>query len=148
MANSGKSSSFGLLLLLLLALVAAGGWNYHKNYQAEMADRTAKPFAGYDTSGLQQLAGAYRAEIDGMHSEYQQLRGARSAVRNTQGVREGVKQFERVQRNTKRLREITEELATREARVREIEEELAHRERLAGGLAVHFERLTGYPLPI
>ena len=76
------------------------------------------------------------------------LRGSRSGVRETRGVAEGVREFERVQRSSGRLRDLTTELATREARIREIEQELARRESAASGLALHLQRLTGVALPI
>lgn len=143
-----KSGSGGLLLILLLVLAGAGGWNYHRNYQIEQAESSQSTFAGYDTAGLTQLAEAYRLEAAELEARYQQLRGSRSKVHNTQGVEAGVRQFERVQRSSVQLRDVTTELATREARVREIEAELLLRESAAGGLALHLKRLTGVALPI
>lgn len=144
----GRSGNLGLLLILLVVLAGAGGWNYHRNYQAEIAERSASRFSGYDTEGLEQLAAAYRSELDVYRSQYRTLEGGRVSVRNTTGVGEGIEQFERVRRSGDRLRAVKTELATREARVAEIEQELATRRSAASGLRLHLERLTGASLPI
>ena len=146
--SEGKSGNVGLLLVLLVALAGAGGWNYQRNYQIEQAERSKSRFAGYDTAGLTQLADAYRSELAGLDGRYQSLRGSRAQVRNTQGVEEGVAQFERIQRSNTRLREVTTEVATREARVNEIDQELSRRASAASGVKLHLERLTGMKLPI
>ena len=146
--GEGKSGSGGLALILLTVLVAVGGWNYHRNYQLELAERKLTSLSGYDTAVLTQLVAAYRLEVDGLEGKYQQLRGARTRVRQTVGVEAGVREFERVQRSANRLRDVTTDLASREARVREIDAELATRKSAARGIALHLQRLTGLELPI
>ena len=146
--GQGKAGSGAMVGLLLLVLIGLGGWNYHRNYQIEQAERGQSAFSGYDSASLSQLAEAYRAEMEGLDQHYQQLRGARTRIRGTRGVQEGVREFERVQRATNQLRNATTELASREARIREIDAELARREALGSGLALHFTRLTGLKLPI
>jgi predicted negative regulator of RcsB-dependent stress response len=146
--GEGKAGSGGLALILLLVLIGLGGWNYHRNYQLELAERSQETFSGYDTESLEQLAEAYRLEAAALESQYQKLRGARSSVRETTGVAAGVREFERVQRASSQLRDVTTELATREARAKQIEQELARRESAASGLALHMQRLTGVKLPI
>ena len=83
-----------------------------------------------------------------MSGEFESLNTNRTSVRKTVGVGEGVREFERVQRSAKRLRDLTTEVATREARIREIEEEQQFRSATANGAALHFKRLTGLALPI
>ena len=104
--------------------------------------------AGYDTASLEQLAAAYRAELEGFQAEYRRLKGARASVRSTQGVEAGVREFERVQGTASRLRDVTTEVASREARIQEIEQELARRGWAATGFALHLQRLTGVAIPI
>ena len=144
----GKGGSAAMIGILLVILVGIGGWNYHRNYQIEQAERSQTTFSGYDSASLEQLAEAYRAEVQGLEQQYQQLRGARTRVRQAAGVGAGVREFERIQRIGDRRRVVTGELASREARVLEIDAELARREALGQGFKLHFARLTGFQLPI
>ena len=140
--------SLGMALVLLLVLMALGGWNYHRNYQIEQSERSQSTFSSYPLESLEQLVAAYRLEAEALQQRYDRLHGQRAKVRSTQGVEAGVQEFERVQRVSRQRREVTTELATREARIREIEAELAQREGLGSGFALHFSRLTGLALPI
>jgi hypothetical protein len=147
-AQGKGKTSIGAVLVVLLALGAAGGWNYHRNYEAEVAERGPSSFSGYSSESLEALRVAYQIEIDGVAGEYQALKSKRTQVRAVSGVGDGVKQFEKVQRSANRLRDVTTGLAANEARVRDIDKELRYRNDTAGGFAVHFKRLTGFRLPI
>ena len=148
MADGAAKRTAASALVVLLALGVAGGWNYHRNLQAEQAAAGRTPFRGYADADLDALRAAYQAEIDGMKSEYETLVKRRARVRSTQGVGEGVAQFERVQSGKARLREITEELDSQEARVAEISAEQRRRAQLGTGLALHLRRLTGVAIPL
>lgn len=130
------------LLVLLVALCAAGGWNYHRNLQAERADQGQRVFAGYGDRDLEQLAEAYRQEIEVARRRYEASRRARPEVQERALVGDGVREFERIQRHSQRSRERTADLAEREARLEEIERELAYRAELRSGVSLHIARLT------
>ncbi len=146
MAQGGGKGAGILILLVLLA--GLGGYNYHHNYQLEKEQQGSQPFAGYDDASLEALAAAYESEIAVLQKQYDALKGRRAQVRSTHGVGDGVREFERVQAGSHRLRNVTEELATREARNREIRHEQRYRARLGRGLVLHFERLTGVTVPM
>lgn len=147
MANREAKTSGGAVLLLLLALCGLGSWNYHRNYQAELAECGPNAFSSYDDASLESLRLAYQSELDGLRGEYERLQSSRTSVRKTVGVGDGVEEFERVQRFTQRRREVTTAVASREARVREIEEEQQFRSTAMNVAALHFKRLTGIALP-
>lgn len=146
MARGERKTSMGAAWFVLLALAAVGGWNYHRNYKAELAERRPEAFSGYSTESLERLRSAYQTEIEGVSVEYQSLKSKRAQVRAVAGVGDGVKQFEKIQKSANRLREVTAELASNEARIRDINDELQYRS--ANGFGVHFKRLTGFALPI
>lgn len=146
--GKSRAGSGGLALILVVALLVLGGWNYHRNYQLEQAQRSGASMSRYDTASLIQLMEAYRLEVATLAGERQKLLAARPKVRRTAGVGAGVREFERIQRSADQLRDATGALSSREARLREIEAELATRKRAASGFALHLERLTGLERPI
>lgn len=147
MANREGKTSSGAVLLLVIGLCGLGGWNYHRNYQAELAERGPNAFSGYDDASLESLRLAYQSELEGLRREHEGSQSSRTSVRKTVGVGDGVEEFERVQRFSQRRREVTTAVASREARVREIEEEQQFRSSAMNAAALHFERLTGIALP-
>ena len=143
--REGRASS-GAVALLAIALCGLGAWNYHRNYQAELAESGPNGFSGYDDASLESLRLAYQSELEAWRREYEAPQSSRTTVRKTEGVGEGVEEFERVQRFSQRRREVATAVASREARVREIEEEQALRGSAMKTAALHFERLTGIAL--
>jgi hypothetical protein len=141
----GKAGTIAILLAILSGL---GAYNYHRNLEAERAERGNPPFAAYDDASLTALMEAYEGEITSIEGRYGALRDSRVAVRDTHLVGDGVREFERVQARVRKQRAVSEELGTREARVAEIREEQAHRERMARGWVVHVERLIGVSIPL
>ena len=147
MTNREGRASSGAVLLLAIALCGLGSWNYHRNYQAELAERGPNAFAGYNDADLESLRLAYRSELEALRKEYEGSQSSRPNVRKTAGVGDAVEEFERVQRYTQRRREIMTAIASRQARAREIEEEQEFRSSAMNAAALHFERLTGIVLP-
>ena len=96
-----KESNTGLLLVVLLALVGLGAWNYHRN---AAVDKSVKPgpYAGVPTQDLDVLIAAYRSEIDALKARGGT--GLRASARSTSGVANGVREFERVQRTAQGTR--------------------------------------------
>jgi ketosteroid isomerase-like protein len=132
----------GMLVLLLAALCALGGWNYWRNLQREQAEQSARPFAGYHDADLQALAAAYRSEVETLRKRYEATRKARPEARRQALVGDGIREFERVQRHSAREREATAELAQQEARLHDVEKELAYRAEMGSGWTLQLRRLT------
>ena len=136
--------SLPALLVLLAILAGAGGWNYHRNWQAELEAQRGRPFGEYDDKSLSQLAKAYRAELEAWKERYEGAQGSRAQLRDARNVEANVEQFARVRANNQNRREVTSEVAQREARLREIAKERKIRARNRRPEA-HWRRLTKYP---
>lgn len=138
---SDSGGKAGSLLLLLVLLVGAAGGNYYRNWRAEQAEPQSRPLSGYETAGLEKLADAYRTEIQALQAKLD--RTAHAKARDRGFIDEQVREFERVQRSTALQRELTADIAQREARLRDVEQELALRKQTGSGLQVHLRRLVG-----
>ncbi len=138
-----RSSSKGPLLLVLLALLAGfGGWNYHRNTQAEAAEY--RPYRGYSREDLDSLVSAYRAEIDTYRKRYEAATGFKVQIRNASHIGQKVREFERVQRISRATREIGARLIEREAALERIQEEKSRRGREAQRVRLFLERVFVY----
>jgi hypothetical protein len=128
-----------LVLLLLLVLGAALGYNYARNYGIDREEeKQSRPFARYSTENLAIMAEGYRIELG--TAEKKQL-GGRVQTRERYYFGDKVKEFERVQGETRRVRD-------RAIAVAEIRETLAQLEaeqerRSSGGqaLTTHLTRM-------
>ena len=138
------AGKLGLVLLLLLALGAAGSWNYHRNWKAEQQEQGNRPLSGYPTAGLEGLAMGYRAEIEALEQVAASARRQTSEAQHRTFLSERVQEFERIQRSSARIRDLNGDLRQREARLREVEQELEYRNRVeSDGLQLHLSRLIG-----
>ena len=119
-----KESNTGLLLVVLLALVGLGAWNYHRN---AAVDKSVKPgpYAGVPSKDLDVLIAAYRSEIDALKARGGT--GLRASARSTSGVANGVREFERVQRTAQGTRAAGYEISEREGAIKAIEQEKSRR---------------------
>lgn len=125
--RSRRVQAGGALVVLLgaiLALAAAGAWNYHRNLRAEAAAEAARPLSGYATADLEALAAAYRQEIEVHAARYAAARARGSEARDRAHLDQQVREFENVQRRSAATRAAGAALAEREAELRRIEEEL------------------------
>jgi hypothetical protein len=130
------------LLLMLILLIGLGGYNYHRNWKAEQ-NTGPRPFETYETEDLSQLRDAYEAEVSQYETRYSAQNQRRVRASGDDALmQERVGEFERIQRNTERLRDLGTQVAEREARLREIEKELDYRLALATGFTLHVKRLT------
>jgi len=127
------------LLLVLLLLVGAGGWNYWRNLQVEAKE--PRPYAGYSDRDLAALIDAYRNEVD-------RLEG-RSAARPGGAARaagpllgERLAAYERVRRASARRRKMETELAGQEGILRRLEREQQIRRERGRGWRLHLHRLV------
>jgi hypothetical protein len=133
------------LLVIVLLLLAAGGWNYRRNLAAEEAERAQRPLAGYDTADLESLADAYRAEVAQLSNRYDAARGQRVGTADHGFFGEQIDEYERVRRQSGRRREAGADLGQTEAALRDVETELRARGAEGGSAwSVHLRRLTTF----
>ena len=129
------------VLFVLVVLLGLGGWNYHRNLQAEARDDRPRPFKGYAEEDLEAMRAAYEHEA----AEFQKRYSAQDAKRqrSTGGglMDENLEAFERAQASSGRLRELRADVADREARLRELEQELNYRSASLSGVKLHLKRL-------
>jgi hypothetical protein len=139
----GSDVRAGQILILLVILCAAGGWNYHRN--AVIDDAVPRPYGGYSDEELNQLASAYQVEV-----EVQMERYRNSAASNKVVVRDGgllddrIDEFERVQRLSKKRRERAYRVTENQILVEQLAQEQVARERNRPVYKMIFRRLTSF----
>jgi len=119
-----KESNTALLLVVLLALVGLGAWNYQRNAAVDKSVAPG-PYAGVPTKDLDVLIAAYQSEIDTLKARGGT--GLRATARNTSNVGNGVREFERVQRRAQGTRAAGYEISEREGAIKAIEQEKSRR---------------------
>ena len=67
----------GSLVFLLLLLVGAGGWNYHRNWEIEKQTDGVRPYKSYEVEDLEALKAAYTSELGGVQSQFEQAKRRR-----------------------------------------------------------------------
>jgi uncharacterized protein HemX len=140
--GKGSGGGKGLLLLLLLAVLGgAGGYNYHRNMQAEIAEEGPRRLKGYSNQELAALAEAYQAEIEQFRQSVDAARRRKADTQDRGGLQQRVQDFEKVQANSGRQRALNGELIDRQGRLAEIEKEQGMRAPEADPLALHMKRL-------
>jgi uncharacterized protein HemX len=141
-AKRRAGKAMAQMLVLLVLVIGLGGYNYNRNLQKEETQHGPRAFEAYETEDLTALREAYSDEVSRYENRYQAQDRKRYRVDGSNGLMgENVDQFERVQRNSGRLRELRADVANREARMRDIDEELGIRVALADGFALHLKRL-------
>jgi hypothetical protein len=139
----GSDVRAGQILILLVILCAAGGWNYHRNVVID--DAVPRPYRGYSDEELNQLASAYQVEV-----EVQMERYRNSAASNKVVVRDGgllddrIDEFERVQRLSKKRRERAYRVTENQILVEQLAQEQVARERNRPVYKMIFRRLTSF----
>ncbi len=123
-----SDSRVGQILILLVVLGAAGGWNYHRNALVENA--VPRPYAEYSDAELDQLISAYRGEVDIQLERYRNS-SARSSVQVKEGglLDERISEFERVQRLGAQRKERAYEVTENQILVEQLAQERVARER-------------------
>ncbi|MCP5042339.1 MAG: hypothetical protein GY944_15040 [bacterium] len=141
--GKGGGGSGTLLFIILVLAGGLGGWNYHRNLGLEVEQREgARPFQGYSSDALEDLAAAYGEEADILERKYKASLERRNGVRDTDGLlMDKVQEFERVQKIGDSIRVATSQVADSEARLRQIRDEQAWR-RNESGWTLHLKRLT------
>lgn len=139
--QAGKAT--GQVLFLLVLVAAAGGWNYHRNWQLEKEREGARPFERYATADLEALREAYASELEGVQSRFDAARRQRARPQGDRGSIAGnVDQFARTTRTSRGIREAAAQLAERQEQIEQLDRELGLRSDLGEGLMLHLKRLT------
>jgi len=128
-----------LPVVALLALLAAGSFNYHRNWQAEA--RVPRPYAGYAQADLEALLAAYEAENAEAERRYEAARQRLGRERRAGMLDQNIAAFEAAQRDSSKARELGALLAMQQTATGEIESELERRKADADQLQVHLRRL-------
>ncbi len=139
--RSGRAT--GSLVLLILVLGVAGGWNYHRNLQFERATEGLRPYQAYSVEDLESLRSAYASELNGVRADLDSAKRKRArGVRDVGTIAGNVEQFQQTTRASSAIRMAAANVAEREDQIKELERELDIRSRFGGGLDRHFKRLT------
>ena len=128
-----------LLLVLMVALGAAGGWNYHRNVTAEAGE--PRPYAGYSDADLEALIAAYESEVGTLERSYAAAKTVRGDSRAKGHFDDQVREFERVQGISNQKRRAGVKLSVGEAELTDLRAEQARRERDADPFQVFLRRL-------
>lgn len=134
----------GSLVFVLVILLAAGAWNYHRNYRRELESAQSRPYSGYSVRDVELLRDAVAAELEVARARLaraQQGRAART-VRDQGSVAGNVRQFDRTARASEALRAASGDVAERESMKAALDRELALRADSASGWMLHLRRLA------
>jgi hypothetical protein len=124
MAASGAKG--GPLLILLLILCGALGWNYTRNADAESVE--SRPYRSYSDTELEQLKSAQESEAKRRDAIYR--KGVRKVtVRDRSLLGDRVDEFERVRSISAQQRALVNDVAESQASIALIETEQAVREK-------------------
>jgi hypothetical protein len=129
------------LVALLAILVAAGGGNYVRNFQADQASESQRPFHTYQQADLEALRAAYEAEVTHSQTSYDRRKAGRRRSGGAVMMDEAVAEFDRARAHADNLRELGSQVTERETRVREIDLELTKRAEIGTGWQAHMRRL-------
>ena len=133
----------GSVVLLLLLLSGAGGWNYHRNLLIEQQAEGNRPYSSYKAADLEALREAYKTELAGMRAHFDQAKNQRRRPAGDVGSISGnVAQFQQTTQTSSAIRAAAGGVADREAQIAELDRELEIRERFGEGFTRHVKRLT------
>ena len=128
-----------LPVVILLGLIAGGGYNYHRNWQVEAA--IPRPYKGYSQVDLEALLAAYEAENAQVERQYSQAREQLGKRGEAGMLDQNIKAFEAAQSRSTGTRSLGVKLSMQQTATDEIAAELARREGESGALQVHVRRL-------
>lgn len=133
----------GSIVLLLFVLMAAGGWNYHRNWKAEKATENSRPFQTYSAEDLESLRNAYASELAGVQANFDSAKRKRARpVGDVGSIAGNVEQFRKATRASTAIRQAAAGVAKRERQIAELDREIEIRSQLGQGFARHMKRFT------
>lgn len=139
------TDSLALLLVLLVLLLGAGAWNYHRNLQQERTSERGRPYASYSVREVQLLREAAASELAAARARFERARRGRAGSARDQGTVGGnVRQFNRTTRASDAIRDAAAEVAEHESLTATLDQELAARASLGAGMDRHLKRLTTF----
>lgn len=141
MTRRRAGGSVLLLLTVLLALLGAGAFNYHRNWKAER--EAPRPYAGYSDADLAALIGAYQEELRTLEGRVPGSSGSAGAGGGAL-LGEQVKAFERARAAGDAQRRALGDVAQREAVLADLRREEALRAELGAGMQAHLRRLLTF----
>ena len=121
MSKRSERGSASALVLVLVLLVGALAWNFHRNLAAER--REFRPYRGYAEADIEALIGAYEQAAEKAGSRYHGVVERRVEARGTGHVMGNVKEFERVQSAGRATRAAREDYADARASLEALREE-------------------------
>ena len=129
----------GTALVLLLGVTAVLGWNYHRNYQVDRStEKTQRPFAQYATKDLAIMAEGYRVAL--AEAKSKQI-GGRVGTKERHFFNDQIEEFERVQRQTRRVRDRAIDVKEVQDKLTLLEAEQLRRTKPGGLAMIHLTRL-------
>jgi hypothetical protein len=124
----GSDVRTGQILILLVILCTAGGWNYHRNTQID--DAVPRPYRGYSDEELSQLISAYQGEVEIQMARYRKSTAGKNVTVQDGGLlEERIDEFERVQRLSKQRKERAYQVTDNQILVEQLAAEQVTRER-------------------
>ncbi len=139
----GSDVRAGQILILLVILCAAGGWNYHRN--AVIDEAVPRPYRGYSDEELDQLASAYQVEVGVQMARYRNSAAANKVVVQDGGLLDDrIDEFERVQRLSKQRLERAYQVTENQILVEQLAQEQVTRELNRPIYKMIFRRLTSF----
>jgi hypothetical protein len=132
----------GPLAFLLLLLIAAGGWNYHRNLQAEQASQDTRPYGNYSVDDLESLRDAYASELSGVQANFDSAKRNRARpVGDVGSIAGNVEQFQKTKRASSAIRAAAASVSERQEEIDALDRELMERTHFGQGLSRHLKRL-------
>lgn len=139
----GSDTRRGQILILLVILCAAGGWNYHRNVL--IAAAAPRPYRGYSDEDLHQLIAAYQDEVDAQMEHYRNsTTGKKVAVQDGGMLEERIEEFERVQRISQQRKDRAYKVTENQILVEQLAKEQITREMDRPIYKLIFRRLTTF----
>jgi hypothetical protein len=136
------------LVLVLVAGLAFGAWNYNRNAQADRDNPRNLAFAGYAPADLESLRQAYAGEVESARRAEAAGRAGLTAAGagsvGSDGLRRRMENFEASQARADALRAAWADSAQSAARLAEVDAEIARRQAMLPGLRVHLRSLVDW----
>ena len=142
MVRHSERGSASSLVLVLVVLVGAVGWNYHRNSAAE--GREVRPYRSYAEADLAALIEAYEEAEKSAGSRYDSTVGRRSEARNTGHFMGNLEEFERIQAAGRGHREARSDFADARASLEALKKEQARRPSERSKLRVFLRRAFSF----